>query len=124
MKDVTIPWDALASSNTRHTRKGGTAHGYGYKQAREAIYVHALDQHRSNRPAYPEEKVDVRLTFHAPDFRRRDEANYLKALLDGLQGVIYEDDWQVARLTYLRGQPDADNPRVEIRVQPMPERAA
>lgn len=121
MSEVTlaIPYDCLASSNERNRRKGGRGHSWGYKQALEAIHLHAKKEvTASGRPLFPKgTPVEVTLHFYWPDFRWRDEANYLKCLMDGIEGVVYADDHQVVRLSYLRKQPDAENPRCEVEVR-------
>jgi crossover junction endodeoxyribonuclease RusA len=48
--------------------------------------------------------IDVQL--HPPDRIRRDVDNVLKALLDALQhGGVYQDDYQISRLTIERCDP-------------------
>ena len=120
MTTLTVPWTALASSNTRNTRRGGKAHSWGYKLAREAIQMHAMDQIRGERPRHPEGRLQVTLAFHPPDFRRRDVANYAKVLLDAIQGVAYADDYQVSDLSIHRRDPDGEEPRVEIQIRSVP----
>lgn len=112
---VVIPWQNLASDNTRNTRRGGKAHGWTYKQAREAIYLHALDQIRGERPAIPKGPVEVRLRFYPPTWRP-DCHGTLKVLLDSLQGVAYTNDRQLRSLSHLVVDVDGDNPRVEIAI--------
>lgn len=46
---------------------------------------------------------------------RRDVDNCLKALLDGLEGVVFRNDRQVAELHVYR-EIDRTNPRVEVEV--------
>lgn len=43
-------------------------------------------------------RVAVSIVVHPPDRRRRDLDNTLKAVLDSLRGVAYEDDSQIERL--------------------------
>jgi Holliday junction resolvase RusA-like endonuclease len=58
-------------------------------------------------------RVDI--GFHMPDRRRRDPTNLLKSLLDGLEGVVYRDDRQIAKLCWENLGVSKENPRVEIR---------
>lgn len=51
-----------------------------------------------------------------PYLGRFDVDNLCKAVLDGLRGIVYEDDAQIVRLTVLK-RPDAD-PGVDILVKP------
>lgn len=49
--------------------------------------------------------VALVIYVHAPDARKRDIDNLLKALLDALQHAgLFADDYQVARLTIERGE--------------------
>ena len=59
--------------------------------------------------------VSVRL--YAPDKRRRDLDNSMKALLDALaHALVYVDDSQIDRLVVERGPVDRKNPRAEVEV--------
>lgn len=116
---IVIPWKFLASSNTRNSRRGGRAHSWDYKNALEAIELHAMDQVRGERPRFATGVLRARLTFHPPDARKRDVLNYLKVIMDGIEGVVYTDDYQVAITLAVRDAPDRDNPRVEITVEPL-----
>lgn len=44
-------------------------------------------------PSKNEFRADLSFTF--PDKRRRDVFNYEKALMDSMEGIVYEDDRQV-----------------------------
>ena len=60
----------------------------------------------------------VRLTLHLvfPDRRRRDIDNATKAVMDGLNGIVWYDDSQVVELVVTR-EVDRDQPRAEITVE-------
>jgi len=45
----------------------------------------------------------VIVTAYPPDKRKRDLDNILKALLDAMQGSLYEDDSQIDQLLIKRG---------------------
>ncbi|MFP6591226.1 MAG: RusA family crossover junction endodeoxyribonuclease [Candidatus Latescibacterota bacterium] len=62
--------------------------------------------------------VRVVLRLFVPDRRRCDLDNCAKAVLDGLSGIAFVDDSQVADLHVTRSI-DADNPRAEIEVSPL-----
>jgi Holliday junction resolvase RusA-like endonuclease len=101
-----IPWQLLVSSNRRNTRRGGMAHSWEYKRSLKLIHEYArfhLPQLRG--PAFPEGEIEVQVTFHPPDARRRDVHNYTKGLLDALEGVMYANDYQIDRLSVVRCAP-------------------
>lgn len=116
---IVIPWGALASSNDRNKRRGGRAHSAAYKASRDAIYLFGLAQVRARGlrpPMFREGPVAIALRFYPPDRRRRDESNFLKALLDGLNGVAWEDDLQVTDWHGSRETTDPKRPRVEVEI--------
>ena len=45
------------------------------------------------------------LIANPPDRRRRDLDNLAKAVLDGMNGVLYDDDSQIDNLIIRRGEP-------------------
>lgn len=113
---ITIPWDALASSNQRNQRKGGKAHSYGYKRSLEAIRQIAQGAVQGQRPKWPDGTVYMEISFVPPDRRRRDVTNLLKGLMDALEGVVYADDFQVDELHIQRLDADKHDARAEVRV--------
>jgi len=62
--------------------------------------------------------VKVRINAWAPDNRRRDVDNLLKAPLDALcHAGIYDDDSQIVELSIRRAGLDRANPRLEITLE-------
>ena len=60
--------------------------------------------------------LDVRITVHPPDRRRRDLDNAMKALLDALEhGGAYGDDFQIDHLDIWRGEVVPDG-KVTVRI--------
>lgn len=60
--------------------------------------------------------LDVRITIHPPDRRRRDLDNPMKALLDALEhGGAYGDDFQIDHLDIWRGEVVPDG-KVTVRI--------
>ena len=116
---VTIPWKHVASSNQRHARRGGRAHSWQYKRAKEAIHLHALNQIRGERPHYPVGTLHASIACFPPDARKRDVTNLPKGILDALEGVMYDNDAQVVSLHVWRAEVDRDEPRVEVDVVPL-----
>jgi Holliday junction resolvase RusA-like endonuclease len=66
-------------------------------------------------------RVDAEAWF--PDARRRDGDNVLKSVLDGMIGVLYEDDSQVVVAVVSKGI-DRENPRTVIVVEELPRARA
>ncbi|MBI9042897.1 MAG: RusA family crossover junction endodeoxyribonuclease [Anaerolineaceae bacterium] len=62
--------------------------------------------------------VAVNLEFRLPDRRRRDLDNLTKAVLDGCNKVIFEDDTQVGEL-HIWKKVDRERPGVFVWVHPM-----
>lgn len=59
----------------------------------------------------------VTVGLYFPDRRRRDVDNCVKALLDGLNGVVWADDAEVTQLRITKHL-DPHNPRTEVVVRP------
>lgn len=110
---ITLPWGCLVSDNLR---KGLAKEAWRrYKAGRDAAHMVALSQVRGERPRF-RCPVNVELLFWLPDERKRDPSNLLKAVLDALKAVAYDDDSRVRSLSFLVMGVDKDNPRVEITV--------
>lgn len=63
--------------------------------------------------------LQVHVTVHPPDRRRRDLDNAMKALLDALaHGGVYEDDGQIDRLEIVRAEVVPDG-KVVVRIAPL-----
>lgn len=74
---------------------------------------------RQYKGAMTSKRLSVHLYLHFKDNRRIDIDNQSKAILDALQGIVYEDDRQVDELHIYRRQ-DPANPRVEISIIELP----
>ena len=57
----------------------------------------------------------VECEFHLPDLRRRDIDNTLKSVLDGLSGVVFDDDTQVVSVRMCK-RLNRDKPRTIVSV--------
>lgn len=99
------------------------ARGNVYTPARTTGYeakVKVLAQIASGRQRWLRTagaRLEVTLSVRFPDARRRDLDNVAKAILDGLNGVAYEDDSQVDALHVYRLDTSKKDPRVEVRVK-------
>ena len=56
---------------------------------------------------------DMEITLFFKDKRKRDVDNYNKLVLDSLEGIIFNDDNQVQKLT-IKKDYSVENPRIEI----------
>jgi len=61
------------------------------------------------------EELQVQLTFTLPDRRRRDLDNLSKAVLDGCNKIVWEDDQQIFSLLLFK-RIDKRNPGVHVHV--------
>lgn len=57
----------------------------------------------------------VEMTLFFKDKRKRDVDNHNKLVLDSLEGIVYNDDRQIQKLT-VEKKFSAENPRIEIEV--------
>lgn len=62
-----------------------------------------------------EDHVLVEIHLYFTDKRRRDVDNYLKLILDAIEGEIYKDDSQIKRLT-IRKHLDQEEAKAEVSV--------
>lgn len=110
---ITLPWTALVPDNRRFTAGRGHILTTRYRNGKELCHLLAMTQVKS-RPAYPKAPVWLHLNFYMPDRRRRDPNNLLKSIADALEGIVYTDDMQITKLSWVNTGVAADHPRVEI----------
>lgn len=60
------------------------------------------------------EKLACEITLCFKDKRRRDISNHIKATMDALQGVVYEDDKQFEDIRILKGEEKEDSVTIKI----------
>ena len=117
---IVLPWEVLASDNLRKRYKGdGEKAWAGYKNARDNAHLLAIPQVAS-RPKFPTGDVRMSVVFTLPDLRRRDPNNLTKMICDALTGVAYEDDAQIAAMSWVRAGIDKDGARAEVTVEAIP----
>jgi len=75
--------------------------------------------HSEAKKQYKKKVVSIdcalEITLFFKDKRRRDVDNFNKIILDALEGVVYEDDKQIQKLTITKDYSKED-PRVEIKI--------
>tara|TARA_Y100000310_G_C20550468_1_gene747802 strand:+ start:633 stop:1019 length:387 start_codon:yes stop_codon:yes gene_type:complete len=74
------------------------------REYRRAVFTALLEQEDSLPPKTLEGRLAVRIEGYAPDNRRRDIDNWVKATLDSIEhtGKVFLDDNQVDRLEVIR----------------------
>jgi len=60
--------------------------------------------------------LSILMHFSRKNRRRCDLDNLVKAVLDGLQGVVFADDWQIVTLAASKSV-NRDDPGVEIEIE-------
>ncbi len=80
--------------------------------------IHAKQQFKRQRgEIFKEDNLKVTVRYFFENKARRDVDNYLKALLDCLTGVVWDDDRQVMELSVVKGYaPKGEQPRTELEV--------
>jgi Holliday junction resolvase RusA-like endonuclease len=102
------------TTNRLYTNSRTTGKKILTEQARttkEAWAYEAWNQWQSDPICEP---LEVRIDLYFPDHRKRDTDN-IKALLDALTGVLWEDD-SLIQAHMSRKHVDKDNPRIVITI--------
>ena len=113
MISFTVPGQPVPKGRPRITKTG---HAFTPQRTRDdqaTVKWWALEAMAGEPPTAMDVRMRIKLYFR--DRRRRDIDNAAKALLDGCNGAVYEDDSQVFRLEVERGY-DKENPRAEVEV--------
>lgn len=82
------------------------------KNLKELYQSEARKQHKGKVMSAD---CDMEIILFFKDKRRRDVDNYNKLVLDSLEGVVYEDDKQIQKLT-VEKRISAEDPRIEIKI--------
>lgn len=103
-----LPYPPTVNTYWRHVN-GRTIVSKRGRQYRRLVELACAEAHV--QPYDKTTRLTVTLRAHAPDNRRRDIDNILKALLDAMERIwIYGDDSQIDELTITRGTIDAGGP--------------
>lgn len=111
---LTLPWPPSVNHYWRTvTRRGRPTVLLTPKGERYRVDVHAVILSTAVvRPI--DGPMEIRVLLYPPDRRRRDIDNTQKALLDAMQHAgLYEDDYQISKLTIERHEPCPPG-RVEV----------
>lgn len=116
---LVLPWPPSANHVWRHVFLGGrhcTLLSREGRRFRQAAMLAAIAWRAGRAPL--DGKLAVRVAAVAPDRRKRDLDNLLKATLDALtHAKVWHDDGQIDRLEVERAGPDKGRPRLEITIR-------
>lgn len=95
-----VPGEPRAKQSFRVTQKGGKTGGF--QPARLRSWQEAIGWEAKQAGFKPDNlltgEIGVSLTFYLPTHRKMDLDNLSKAVMDGMNGVVWEDDQQVIEL--------------------------
>jgi Holliday junction resolvase RusA-like endonuclease len=113
---VTIPWKYMVPDNQKYgVIRGRMLLQADYRAAKDTI-GHIARRAMEGRPMLGGDLVWEAMLW-MPDKRRRDATNYAKICQDSLEHIVYEDDTQIKRATWINAGIDRDAPRCEITVR-------
>ena len=96
-----LPWPPSVNRYWRAYR-GRVVLSEAGRSYREAVHTTLMQQGAAHQ--LETGRLSVSIEASAPDARRRDLDNLLKAVLDALNGVAWVDDSQIARLAIWWGE--------------------
>lgn len=82
------------------------------KQVKEQYQLEVKNQYKGK---VIQGDCDMEITLFFKDKRRRDVDNYNKLVLDALEGIVFQDDSQIQKLTIIKNYSKED-PRIEIKI--------
>ncbi len=95
---IALPYPPSVNHYWRHFRGRFVVSAEG-KRFRTNVLAEVLNTHGRNKGLPFDGPIIVRITMHAPDKRRRDLDNTLKAMLDALAHAgVYGDDSQIVQI--------------------------
>jgi len=112
MIELSLPFPPSVNSYYRSIARGKICQAIISKKGREY-----KDKVKSfvGSSTLTDKPLSVAIKLHAPDKRKRDIDNYLKALLDSLTGCIWVDDSQINELSITRNEV-VTNGKVKVKV--------
>ena len=88
---------------------------YMIKEGKELKELYQSEARKQYKGKVMSADCDMEMTLFFKDKRRRDVDNYNKLVLDALEGIVYEDDKQIQKLTVIKNY-SKENPRIEINI--------
>ena len=112
---ITIPGRPVPKKRPRTSTRGGKIHVYTpLKTSKYEKMIKYIALDASNGKSFFED-VEVNIKLFFKDRRFGDLDNYTKSILDGLQGIVFENDKQVAKLNIERYIDKEERAEVEIK---------
>ena len=97
----------------RYVCRGRFATCYMSKKGKDLKNHYQLEVREQHKGKVIKEDCELDITLFFGDKRRRDVDNFNKLVLDSLQGIVFEDDKQIQKLTITKNY-CKENPRIEI----------
>lgn len=107
---LTLPFPPTVNTYYRAINKGGFCRNILSAKGRE--YKAWVNSYLDNQIP-TDQHLMVQIKLYAPDNRKRDIDNYIKALLDSMTGFIYLDDSQIDIIVICREEVIKDG-KVEV----------
>ena len=114
----TVPGKPQPKQRARVTRSGGAFTPKETRNYERAIAIVGMNARPKSWPL--DARYDVGLALYFPDRRRRDGDNVVKSVLDGLNGVLWDDDSQVTSCRFAK-LVDASDARTVVTVTVLEE---
>lgn len=115
-----IPFTMCVSKRDKTVlrKDGKVARSTAWKLSKESIFIECTNQKPDKKFLFTG-PVSMHLRCIFPDRRRRDHFNYTELIADALEGVAYENDFQVKRMLSEVYGFDTDFPRIEVTIEPL-----
>lgn len=91
-----------------------------YKTQKAKEYQVQVKESSAHIPEKLDGTLAMKIVFYFGDLRARDVDNYAKCPIDALQGIAFDDDKQIIKLTLIK-RVDKDLPRTEVTIWEVPE---
>lgn len=120
VRAVRLPIPPSLNRTYRIGKLGAKGRGVMFKTGEAKLYAFQVGNICRKGGAYPlEGPVSVSLVIYRPR-KAGDLDNYLKVLLDALQGALYRKDSQIRKLVAELDDQEPQDPRVIVVVEEMP----
>ncbi|MCK5017767.1 MAG: RusA family crossover junction endodeoxyribonuclease [Candidatus Peribacteraceae bacterium] len=84
------------------------------KKLKEQYIKEVIEQYKGKLHI---EDLELDVKYYFGTRHKRDIDNYAKLILDSMEGIVYEDDKQIKKITIEKFY-DKENPRIEIIIKP------